>query len=215
MGRDGPQPQSTIQVLQVCSSKTAWAGSVAFVCPRLPISLLWALLDTPPPSPERVDAAFTSIYDYTLFGCSNHQHLLRRVLKSSTYSLPHSYPKLGRWPGDSQEQELSPGVVGRILSEYARACLEEVSQQARCRSTQYMGSTGAFGQNLQRCIWPGAWLVSSYHFSCVLRRRSLGLVRTRSCRCRVEGFKVLGNPQPSKRLNFCFEIITPQLKCIG
>lgn len=46
----------------------------------------------------------------------------------------YSYPKLGRWPGDGRERELGPGVVGRILSEYARACLEEVSKHESRRS---------------------------------------------------------------------------------
>ncbi|CAM9915004.1 unnamed protein product, partial [Hapterophycus canaliculatus] len=35
------------------------------------------------------------------------------------------YPKLGQWPGDGRERELSPGAVGRILSDYAKRCLEQ------------------------------------------------------------------------------------------
>ncbi|CAN0455113.1 unnamed protein product [Ectocarpus sp. 12 AP-2014] len=38
---------------------------------------------------------------------------------------PDIYPKLGHWQGDGRERELSPGAIGRILSEYAKTCLEE------------------------------------------------------------------------------------------
>ncbi|CAM9754238.1 unnamed protein product [Scytosiphon promiscuus] len=38
---------------------------------------------------------------------------------------PDTYPKLGQWPGDGRDRLLGPGAVGRILSEYAKRCLEK------------------------------------------------------------------------------------------
>ncbi|CAM9125949.1 unnamed protein product [Ascophyllum nodosum] len=49
-------------------------------------------------------------------GMPNEVHFFDRGLTS--------YPRLGKWPGDGREKELGPGIVGRILAEYAKACME-------------------------------------------------------------------------------------------
>eukprot|EP00904_Undaria_pinnatifida_P000340 jgi/Undpi1/10306/HiC_scaffold_28.g12757.m1 len=39
--------------------------------------------------------------------------------------MPSRYPKLGDWEGDGLEHDLGIGAAGRILSEYAKACVKE------------------------------------------------------------------------------------------
>lgn len=48
----------------------------------------------------------------------------------------YSYPKLGDWEGDGLEHDLGIGAAGRILSEYAKACVKEVRVPAWQRARE-------------------------------------------------------------------------------
>lgn len=75
------------------------------------------LATTPPERPQN-NIVVLHIVHYPIFPPS----LYAALYLSACYS----YPRLGHWEGDGLENAIGIGAVGRILSEYAKACVKEV-----------------------------------------------------------------------------------------